>query len=113
MATAEPDIELDVDMVRSALRDVHYPGLTRDLVSFGMVKHISVCGTQVKVQLALRTADESIPERLRAAVRDRLAASGATLVTVEIVKPDPPKPIPHSPNAGPARAGVPDRGRTA
>jgi ATP-binding protein involved in chromosome partitioning len=109
MATAEPDIELDVDKVRGALGEVHYPGLTRDLVSFGMVKHVSVCGTQVKVQLALRTSDDSIPERLSIAVRDRLSALGATLVAVEIVKPDPPsKPIPHSPNAGQARAGVPD-----
>jgi len=108
MATAEPNTELDVDKVRTALGDVHYPGLTRDVVSFGMLKHVSVCGTQVKVQLALRTADESIPERLSVAVRDRLSALGATLVTVEIVKPDPPaKPIPHSPN-GQARPGVPD-----
>jgi ATP-binding protein involved in chromosome partitioning len=109
MATAEPDIELDVDKVRSALGDVHYPGLTRDVVSFGMVKHVSVCGTQVKVQLALRTTDVSIPERLSVAVRDRLAAMGATLVTVEIVKPDPPtRPVPHAPDSGHARAGVPD-----
>ncbi len=101
-------------MVRSALRDVHYPGLTRDLVSFGMVKHISVCGTQVKVQLALRTADESIPERLRVAVRDRLAASGATLVTVEIVKPDPPPSQYRTPRT-PDRRGPEcrTRGRTA
>jgi len=109
MATAEPNIELDVDKVNSALGEVHYPGMTRDLVSFGMVKHVSVCGTQVKVQLALRTADESIPERLSIAVRDRLSALGATLVAVEIVKPDPPsKPVPHSPNSGQGRAGVPD-----
>jgi ATP-binding protein involved in chromosome partitioning len=109
MATAEPNIELDVDKVNSALGEVHYPGMTRDLVSFGMVKHVSICGTQVKVQLALRTSDESIPERLGTAVRERLSALGATLVAVEIVKPDPPsKPIPHSPNAGQARAGVPD-----
>lgn len=109
MATAEPDIELDVDKVRSALGDVAYPGMTRDLVSFGMVKHVSVCGTQVKVQLALRTADDSIPERLSIAVRDRLSAIGATLVAVEIVKPDPPsRPIPHAQNGGAARGGVPD-----
>lgn len=109
MATAEPDIELDVDKVRSALGEVRYPGLTRDVVSFGMVKHVSVCGTQVKVQLALRTTEESVPERLNAAVRARLTALGATLVAVEIVKPEPPtKPLPHSPNAGQARPGVPD-----
>ena len=109
MATAEPNIALDEDIVRSALGDVPYPGLTRDLVSFGMVKHISVCGTQVKVQLALRTEDASIPDRLGATIRDRLGAIGASLVTVEIVKPDPPsRPIPHSPTGKAPRAGAPD-----
>ena len=109
MATPEPNVTLDVETVRSALGDVPYPGMTRDLVSFGMVKHVTVCGTQVKVQLALRTADTSIPERLSIAVRDRLTTMGATLVTVEIVKPDPPsRPIPHAPNAGTAKSGVPD-----
>ena len=109
MATAEPDIALDEDTVSAALGDVPYPGMTRDLVSFGMVKHVSVCGTQVKVQLALRTEDSSIPERLGTAVRDRLGAIGATLVSVEIVKPDlPTRPLPHSPTGKPPRAGVPD-----
>lgn len=109
MATAEPNIGLDADSVRRALGDVPYPGLTRDLVSFGMVKHVSVCGTQVKVQLALRTDDVSVPDRLGVSIRDRLASLGATLVTVEIVKPEPPtRPLPHSPNARTPREGVPD-----
>jgi len=109
MATAEPEIALDEDIVRTALAGVPYPGMTRDIVSFGMVKHVSVCGTQVKVQLALRTEDPSIPDRLGTAVRDRLGAIGATLVSVEIVKPDPQKrALPHSPNGKTPRAGVPD-----
>jgi ATP-binding protein involved in chromosome partitioning len=109
MATARSDATLDADSVRVALGDVHYPGLTRDLVSFGMVRHVSVCGDQVKVQLALRTEDASIPDRLRTAIRDRLAPMGAALVTVEIMRPEPAaRPLPRPPNAGPARSGVPD-----
>lgn len=109
MATAEPNIALDADIVRSALAEIPYPGLTRDLVSFGMVKHVSVCGTQVKVQLALRTEDASIPKRLDGAIRERLGPLGATMITVEIVKPDlPQRPLPRPASAGSQRAGVPD-----
>jgi len=49
--------ELTPAVVTEALRAVAYPGLTRDLVSFGMVQHVSVCDARVKVRLALRTAD--------------------------------------------------------
>ena len=80
---------LDADAVRAALGTVRYPGLGRDLVSFGMVRHVSVCGTQVKVQLALRARDSSVPARLRDAVTERVTALGATLVNVEIVEPVP------------------------
>ncbi|MEO6877439.1 MAG: iron-sulfur cluster assembly protein, partial [Gemmatimonadaceae bacterium] len=78
MATAEPDNALDADTIRAALGSVPYPGLSRDLVSFGMVRHVSVCGTQVKVQLAIRTDDASIPDRLGESIRDRLVPMGAT-----------------------------------
>lgn len=108
MAT-DSNIALDANGVRQALRDVQYPGMTRDLVSFGMVKHVAVCDTRVTVQLALRTDDASVPERIRSAVSDRLAQLGATIVTVEIVKPEPPsRPLPRPASAGPQRAGVPD-----
>ena len=104
---------LDEESVRKALGDVPYPGMTRDIVSFGMVKHISVCGTQVKVQLELRTEDASVPDRLGTAMRDRLALLGATIVNVEIVKPGPPtRPLPraaeHRAEHGAPRANVPD-----
>lgn len=105
----EPPDALDTDSVRAALGEVPYPGLSRNLGSFGMIKHVSVCGTQVKVQLSLRTDDSSIPDRLGIAVRDKLSSIGATLITVEIVKPDPaPRPLPQVAQARAPRAGVPD-----
>jgi ATP-binding protein involved in chromosome partitioning len=109
MADAEPTVALDVETVRRALRDVPYPGMTRDLVSFGMVRNVRVCDTRVTVQLALRTEDSSIPARLRDAIRERLVAMGATVVTVEIVKPEPAtRPLPRPVSAGTPRVGVPD-----
>lgn len=73
----------------AVLREVAYPGLTRDLVSFGMVQHVSVCDGRVKVRLGLRTQDASIPARLEASVREALVSLGATSVAVEIGPPTP------------------------
>ncbi|MEO5814164.1 MAG: Mrp/NBP35 family ATP-binding protein [Gemmatimonadaceae bacterium] len=85
--------QLTVALVTEALGHVAYPGLTRDLVSFGMVHHVSVCDRRVKVQLALHTRDANIPSRLEAAVSDVLRPLGAISVAVEIVEPAPrPRP---------------------
>jgi ATP-binding protein involved in chromosome partitioning len=80
---------LTVARVTDALRTVAYPGLSRDLVSFGMVQHVSVCDARVQVRLGLRTRDESIPARLESAIRSALAALGAVSVAVDIVDPAP------------------------
>jgi ATP-binding protein involved in chromosome partitioning len=89
-----------VEQITGALSCVTYPGLTRDLVSFGMVQHVSVCDGAVKIRLALRTRDASIPARLETSVRDAVGALGATSLVVEIVEPPPA--------ARPAARGTPD-----
>lgn len=98
-AGVTPDA-LDADAVRAALAQVPYPGLTRDLVSFGMVSQVSVCGTQVKVALALKARDRAIPDQLREAVTAKLRSLGATYVSVVIGEPAPAPAPPHR--------GVPD-----
>lgn len=80
-------MELTAEMVTNTLREVPYPGLTRDLVSFGMVEHVSVCDGRVKVRLGVRSRDESIPSKLRARVTQAIRALGAASVTVEIAPP--------------------------
>ena len=94
-ATTEP---LTKDSITDALRNVSYPGLTRDIVSFGMVQHVAVCDGRVKVQLGMHTRGDSLIGKLRASIRDALEPLGATEVAVEIVAPTPaPKqaPVPH------------------
>jgi tryptophanyl-tRNA synthetase len=59
---AEP---LTSERIREALGQVRYPGFTRDLVSFGMVEHVSVCDGSVKVRLVVATREPGVPARLR------------------------------------------------
>jgi ATP-binding protein involved in chromosome partitioning len=94
-ATPGDAAALDIDSVRAALSQVMYPGLNRDIVSFGMLTHLSVCGTQVKVNLGFRARDPSVGAKLKDAVREKLGAIGATLVAVEIVDPAPAPAPPH------------------
>jgi ATP-binding protein involved in chromosome partitioning len=96
--------ELTPEIVTDALSRVPFPGLTRDLVSFGMVRHVSVCDGRVKVRLAVRVRDESTPAKLRGSVTDALLRLGATSVAVEIVAPEP---APAAASASASR-GTPD-----
>src|SRR5882762_10177893 len=51
--------------VREALRNVKYPGFSRDIVSFGLVKSVNIDNGEVKVQLALATNDPNVPATIK------------------------------------------------
>ena len=51
--------------IRDALKSVKYPGFTRDIVSFGLIKSIQIDNGEVKVQLALATNDPNVPATIK------------------------------------------------
>ncbi len=51
--------------IKDALKAVKYPGFTRDIVSFGLVKGIKIDNGDVRVQLALATTDPSVPATIK------------------------------------------------
>ena len=73
--------------VRAALTEVRYPGLQRDIVSLGLVRGVAVRNARVHVSLAVSTPRADVPDLLRAAIRERLAAAGAVRSEVEILAP--------------------------
>src|SRR6187402_3973726 len=98
----EPDTTvLTADVVTDALRRVPYPGLTRDLVSFGMVEHVEVHHSCVRVRLGVHTRDTDALGQIERSIASALHPLGATSVTVQVV---PPKPT----TALPLRPGTPD-----
>ena len=92
---------LTTDTITDALSRVPYPGLTRDVVSFGMVERVEVRNGRVTVRLGVHTRDTDRLAMLERSVESALLPLGATAVAVEIV---PPKPT----TALPLRAGTPD-----
>jgi ATP-binding protein involved in chromosome partitioning len=53
------------EQVRDALRSVRYPGFSRDIVSFGLIKGVQVADGEVQVQLALATNDPNVPATIK------------------------------------------------
>jgi ATP-binding protein involved in chromosome partitioning len=83
--------------VRAALAEVPYPGLNRDIVSFGMVRSVAVREGRVHVSLVLASTREEVPDRLRASIREKLAAIGAVRSEVQILPPERPAPAARDP----------------
>ena len=51
--------------MKNALKSVKYPGFTRDIVSFGLVKSVEIENGEVKVQIALATNDPNVPAAIK------------------------------------------------
>ena len=58
-------MSISEEQVKNALKSVKYPGFTRDIVSFGLVKSINIDNGEVKLQLALSTNDPNIPATIK------------------------------------------------
>src|SRR5262249_33559007 len=73
------------------LKGVPYPGFTRDIVSFGVVRDIEVASSGVTVRLAPSTAKEDVIEQIEAAVQAALTPVPG-VGTVSIVREKSPVP---------------------
>src|SRR3979490_2220569 len=58
-------MSISEEQVRDALRSVRYPGFSRDIIAFGLVKRVDIDNGDVKVQLALATNDPNIPATIK------------------------------------------------
>ncbi len=75
------------DFIRDALRQVRYPGFSRDIVSFGLVKDIRCEPGLVTVKIEIATRDPKVPEQVfreAHAVLDPLPDIGTVKIDVEI-----------------------------
>ncbi len=67
------------------LRKVKYPGFSRDIVSFGLVKSASFEAGVARVSLAISTSDPRVPKQLRDEVeRSLLALPGVSSAAIEL-----------------------------
>jgi ATP-binding protein involved in chromosome partitioning len=62
------------DEIKEALKQVKYPGFSRDIMSFGLVRSAVFVDGTAKVSLAITTSDPKIPLHLKAEVEKCLLA---------------------------------------
>ncbi len=73
------------DSIKEALKQVKYPGFSRDIVSFGLVRSTGFVDGTAKVSIAITTSDAKVPTILKADVEKCLRAlPEVTDVIIEI-----------------------------
>ncbi len=83
--------------VLERLKSVRYPGFTRDVVSFGLIRDIEVASDGVTVHIAPTTARDEVVAEIEAGIRAAVAAM-PDVAAVQIVREQPtPSPRPRGP----------------
>ncbi len=72
-------------LVKEKLAQVRYPGFSRDILSFGLLKDLRIDGADVRIQMALTTSDARIPQQIKEEAETALRQiEGIGAVTVKI-----------------------------
>lgn len=78
---------MNPDFVRETLRQVRYPGFSRDIVSFGLIKDVVCEPGLTTVRIEVQTRDPKVPEKIFQdchAVLDALPGTGTVKVEIEV-----------------------------
>ncbi|MFP4069052.1 MAG: Mrp/NBP35 family ATP-binding protein [Opitutales bacterium] len=102
----------DTTAISETLKSVKYPGFSRDIVSFGLVRGVRLEGGRAQVDIEITTGDERVPEQIAADVKAAVGALDGVedvKVRMEISKPkgQPAAGGQAAGNAGPAPAASP------
>lgn len=64
---------MSIEKIKQALGTIKYPGFSRDIVSFGLVRSVDFADGKASVNIAVTTSDATIPPAIRDAVESALA----------------------------------------
>ncbi|MFN0068199.1 MAG: iron-sulfur cluster assembly protein, partial [Limisphaerales bacterium] len=79
------------DALLAALRTVKYPGFSRDIVSFGLVKAAELADGAARVRIELTSASADAARQIQAAAEAALrAVAGVASAAVEVHAPSQP-----------------------
>lgn len=81
---------MSTELIKQALSQVRYPGFSRDIVSFGLVKEIVSENGETRVRIQIATKDPAVPEQIFKechAALDELPDLGTVRVEIDVQNP--------------------------
>lgn len=83
---------MNTQAIREKIQEVKYPGFSRDILSFGLVKEVTFEKKEVFITIELTTSDASIPEQIANSLKEKVGTLEdveKVNVTMEVNTPDP------------------------
>jgi len=73
--------------IQNILKEIKYPGFNRDIVSFGMVKNISLSDNTIDISLQINSENEDLLNQLTSEIKNKFISLGESNVNIHIQKP--------------------------
>ncbi|MBU0692391.1 Mrp/NBP35 family ATP-binding protein [bacterium] len=84
------------EQILEKLKTIKYPGLSRDIVSFGLIKGIEIADDAATIKVTVNTRDEEIPTQIEELVAEAVKQMGGLKeVRVEMTWTQPQAAQPH------------------
>ena len=83
----EKTTQMTQEKIQNILKEIKYPGFNRDIVSFGMVKNISVSDNAIDISLQINSQNEDLLNQLTSEIKSKFISIGENNVNIHIQKP--------------------------
>jgi ATP-binding protein involved in chromosome partitioning len=101
---------VDTESIKAALKTVKFPGFSRDIISFGLVRDIELNKGEALIGVEITTADQHIPQQIAADIKAAVGSlEGIQDVTVRMEVSQPqnqPSPTSSSNNNTPTNSAA-------
>ncbi len=84
------------EKVLEALKNVTYPGFTKDIVTFGFVKNVLINGTTIGLTIDITSSADEVKAQLRDESTVELKKLGFEQVQINVTAPEAPKQMSNS-----------------
>lgn len=78
---------ITVEEIKNLLKKINYPGFSRDIISFGMVKNVSTTENGVEITLQINSDNIETISKLQNEIQEKLKINGIEDVNITIQKP--------------------------
>lgn len=99
---------MSLEKIKTALGTVKYPGFSRDIVSFGLVRSVDFTNGKASVNIAIATSDQTIPAAIRDSIEETLSGlPEVNEVDISIVLSNDKKSTPQAQQSSAPTEGIP------